>query len=241
MSEEKSSYDATDETDRVISTVVKAVIFDLDGTLAEFSFDWVASRNSIIWWLGSRGYETGGLSPEMRTQEIFDIAEMQAGENTNLPPFAEVRAELVEIVEKFELESAKKIRLIPGVAGLLKSIRSRNKSIAVVTNNGKIPADIALEKSGLKEWIDVLVTRDDVTVLKPYPEGILKALSIMGLEAEDAVYVGDTVEDVRAAKAANVRCVAVSNGRHSRDVFGPEKPDFFIEKTTELASLMSLV
>lgn len=58
---------------------------------------------------------------------------------------------------------------------------------------------------------DAIVTGDDVQERKPHPEGLLKALNILGVESGRVVYVGDAVEDLQMAQGADIRFIAVQS------------------------------
>ena len=69
-----------------------------------------------------------------------------------------------------------------------------------------------LEANGIEDWFEVIITGSDVSVPKPSPEGILKALWQLGIPPGQALYVGDTEVDYQAASAAGTHFVAVVGG-----------------------------
>jgi pyrophosphatase PpaX len=89
---------------------------------------------------------------------------------------------------------------------------------------------MALEKfPGLDLVVDLFVTMEDTTEHKPHPEPLLKGLELAGDVPKDkAVYVGDSPFDVKAAKAAGLRSVAVSWGAFSEDTLREAEPDHLV-------------
>lgn len=109
----------------------------------------------------------------------------------------------------------------PGLVALLDELARRGAALAVVSD---YPAQAKLAALGLADRFDVVVTAQDprVQAFKPNPKGILVALADLGIEPQDALYVGDRPEvDAAAASAAGVRCVLV--GQRARRAGGPDR------------------
>ena len=82
-------------------------------------------------------------------------------------------------------------------------------SLGVVTGNGRKVVGKVLEKHGLAKYFGAVVTREDG--LKPLPDPLLVALERLGCDAGDAVFVGNGLNDARAASAAGVRAICLDN------------------------------
>ncbi|HEX7091285.1 MAG TPA: HAD family hydrolase [Longimicrobiales bacterium] len=108
----------------------------------------------------------------------------------------------------------------PGIPELLTSLRQRRHPVGVVTGKSRRSWEITLARAQLGPF-DVVVLDDDVSAPKPDPEGILLALQHLRAEPERALYVGDSIGDVLAARAAGVRPAAVlwSKREEERDSF----------------------
>jgi HAD superfamily hydrolase (TIGR01509 family) len=113
------------------------------------------------------------------------------------------------------------------------------KKIVVVTNNGRLGTDRTLERLNLGGVLDAVLTRDDVDELKPDPGIVLKALNLAGAKADEAILVGDAIIDIRAAKAASVRCVAVPSGPFPATRLLQEEPDFIVSSLSDVPELVN--
>lgn len=97
----------------------------------------------------------------------------------------------------------------PHLKELLKWLQPQVKT-AVVTNRTDTIARV-LSKFGLDPWFDLVVSANDVTLPKPHPEPLLKALSHFGVDSREMLYIGDSGVDEAAARAADVPLAAYRN------------------------------
>jgi pyrophosphatase PpaX len=85
--------------------------------------------------------------------------------------------------------------------------------------------------------MDVVVGEDDVENPKPHPEPLFKALDHLGVSAGEAIYVGDSVHDMYAGRAAGVLTAAVLWGPFRRSHLEPAAPDYWLERPAQLLQL----
>lgn len=123
--------------------------------------------------------------------------------------------------------------LIPGVAETLGELTGSYK-LALVTTRSRAETDFFLKLTGLTTLFEVIITRDDVRRLKPHPEPLLLAMERLGLGPERCAMVGDTSVDVRSARAAGAKSVAVLCGfGERRDL---EEADLILNSTADLTT-----
>jgi HAD superfamily hydrolase (TIGR01549 family) len=140
------------------------------------------------------------------------------------------RREMETFLNHYELDSAKKSRLFPETISTLQTLRELGAKMGLVTNTSRRAVDVVFEIHGLKEFFDIVVTREDVTKLKPDPEGVL--LATRKLRARRFFVVGDLVLDVLAAKGANGLAIMVTRDLQksdSKDLF-KSLPEIQMEK-----------
>jgi HAD superfamily hydrolase (TIGR01509 family) len=119
-----------------------------------------------------------------------------------------------------------------GINELLQSLSARQIPIAIVTSSRKLFCDRLIAHL---EWsIDTLVTRQDVKLPKPHPAGILIALQQLNIQPEDAIMVGDSPDDINAAKAANVHSIGALWGSPTPDLLIAANPDRSCQTVREL-------
>lgn len=101
----------------------------------------------------------------------------------------------------------------PGIPELVHQLRAAGHRLVVVTNNGADPVSEFIEHHDLAHDLDAVVGRDPhrPELLKPAPESITRALVLLGVPAEAAVFVGDSITDVLAGHAAGVPVIGYAN------------------------------
>src|SRR5476651_1753886 len=147
---------------------IKGIIFDLDGTLFHLAVDWQDVRASLQIVIG---------------REVASISELLQSSPENL------KAKIISSIDKAEAEGANNGHPLDGVIAGLGELSSHYQ-IAVVTRNSRKSALIALKKLRISSCI--LVAREDVSSLKPDPEGFKLALSLLNLPPSEVIAVGDS-------------------------------------------------
>ena len=127
-----------------------------------------------------------------------------------------------------------RISLIDGARDVLESLTTRGVSTAIVTSGGRERVSRELEHHGLASHVHACVYGCDVTQKKPHPEGLLLALERLRVDPDDAVYVGDSPEDIEMARGAGVRSVAIPGGYPNRDALLSAKPDVILDSLRDL-------
>jgi pyrophosphatase PpaX len=135
-------------------------------------------------------------------------------------------------------EMEKEIHLFSGVREMLAELYERGIRIGLVSNGtgGRIKKE--MKKNGIYEYFTVVITDDEVKEFKPNPVGVKQALMAIGVDASDALYVGDMLEDVQAGKNAGTSTAAVTWGAHSLERLRPAKPDYILNSVTELLKFL---
>jgi pyrophosphatase PpaX len=202
--------------------VLKAALFDFDGTLVD--------TTELIY--QSMRHATGEVLGKDLPREI-----LLANVGQPLPRQMEIiDAERAEaLLESYRLHNEEHhdalIQEFPGVEDSLARLRSAGVKVAVVTSKRRFSVEMALKSfPGLGEVVDRFVTMEDTTEHKPDPEPLLKGLEFLGgVPPEEAAYVGDSPFDVAAARAAGITSVAVSWGAFSEDTLRSAEPDHLVE------------
>lgn len=88
--------------------------------------------------------------------------------------------------------------------------------LALVTGSLRVEAEIALKACGIGDCFDVVIAAEDVGLGKPNPEGYLKAIDLLNVSPEESIIVEDSPSGIKAAKAAGIDCIAVTN-THARN------------------------
>ncbi|MFA5553775.1 MAG: HAD family hydrolase [Phycisphaerae bacterium] len=173
---------------------IKAVIFDLDGTITRPFFDFDAIRIEM------------GLS-----REDGPILEAMA----KMTP--QKRAEVQQILDYHEQKAVDESQLNDGAKQTLEQLRNNGMKIGILTRNKTANAVLIAEKHGLK--FDSIIDREDGPV-KPDGFGVLELCRRFAVKPQETLMVGDYLFDIQCAKAA--RAIAVLLANHPRaDEFAP--------------------
>jgi len=107
--------------------------------------------------------------------------------------------------------------------------------IAIISNCRKPLIEMLMDKFGLSEYIDLLISHEDTERIKPEPDQIRLCLKKLNVKPEEAVFVGDMINDITAARKANLRkVIAVTYGWHTRDQLEKLKPDVIVNRAKEI-------
>ncbi|HEY8150024.1 MAG TPA: HAD family hydrolase [Vicinamibacteria bacterium] len=115
--------------------------------------------------------------------------------------------------------------LIDGARDALLRVRRAGLRAGIVTSGDRVRVARELTGLGVAELFEVVVCAEDIVYRKPHPEALLLALDKLGVGAAEAVYVGDSPEDVQMARAAGVLAVGIPGGFPNRDSLAASRPE----------------
>ena len=193
---------------------VSAVLFDLDGTLLDTVADIALALNRTLMESGWAPLAQDDVRRMIGRGSPILIERAAASQGRRINPDGQAA-----LVESFfhhygELEDANEDRAQPyeGAVESLRTVHAAGLHTAVVTNKQHRFADALLERLGLAEWVDVVIGGDTCARRKPDPQPLLFACESLGIAPSESMMVGDSVNDVQAARAAGIPIVCVSYG-----------------------------
>lgn len=211
---------------------IDTVLFDFDGT--------VMDTNNVI--LNSWQHTFRTLAGREEKQEVLVKTFGEPLEDTMKKFFPDVPIEksLYTYRSYHRDNFCELIRMCPGMKELLAQVKAAGYKTGLVTSRLKLTTDQGLEKYGITDLFDTIITADDTSAHKPDPEPINIALRRLGSKAENAVMVGDTMYDILCAKNAGVKSVFVSwsIALEGDEDFGGNYPDYTIDKAEELMGII---
>lgn len=215
-------------------STVDAVLFDLDGTLMD-------TDDQMVENLALRLQRLGRPRLYRLARRLVMAAETPANALMTVLDTLGLDAPLLGIWRwLWSLRGAAKepdYRLMEDAKAMLAALRERYQ-LAVVTTRGRKDAEAFLAQHGLCDVFEVVVTREDTWRLKPHPAPIHRAAERLGVPVERCVMVGDTTVDVKSARRAGARTVAVLCGFGERRELERVKADVVLEQVSDLASLL---
>ena len=187
--------------------MIRCVLFDLDGTLADTAPDLAAALNKMR---TDRGLEALPFDPLRRMASSGARGLVGAGFNLK-PGDAEYEAHRVEFLTNYENALFVHTRLFDGVEALLAAIEVDRKW-GVVTNKAKRFTDPLSRSIGFAGSASCVVSGDTTPHAKPHPAPLLHAAAVSGVAAHECIYVGDDLRDIEAGRAAGMKTLAVTWG-----------------------------
>ena len=195
--------------------MIKAVIFDKDGTLMlteEIYFR--TFRDAVKKYGGKREYvwEDHVNYIGTPTTETFLDVRKKFGLTTSFDEFAQTYREGYK--KAFEEEG-----LVPveGVKELLDTLKKEKIPFAIGTGSVAKSTEFTLRKAGLFEYFDIIVTASDVAKGKPDPETFLLTAKKLRVNPHECLVIGDAINDVLAAKSAGMKIIAITDKSYIED------------------------
>lgn len=193
---------------------IKAVLFDLDGTLIDTATDFIR----IITRMSEQNNWQAPPSTAIREQVSAGAAAMVKLMLTyNNQPISDERVQQFrqQFLDEYEAAICVESRIFPGLEQILRHLENIDTPWGIVTNKPRGLASKLLETLKLEERCEVLVCPEDVRKTKPDPEPMYLALEKLGLPrgvANSVIYVGDHIRDIHAGNNAGMITVLAAYG-----------------------------
>jgi phosphoglycolate phosphatase len=216
--------------------VLKAVVFDLDGTLVDTPRVIVETFLAALAHCGRSGptpaaiRATIGLPLTVAFSGLLGLEDDSADVRSALEEYRRLWRENV-IPRSADL-------LFPGVAEGVAALRQDGLRLGVATSKVQSGAVAQLEVAGIARHFDVIAGYDAVSRPKPEPDLALYVLQRLGIAAADAVAVGDTTHDLLMARAAGLRRIAVTYGAHDEATLRTEDPEWIAHDFAEVVAIL---
>lgn len=189
---------------------IEAVVFDFDGTLFDASEAIFHSFNAAL-----RRHGMPALPhPDIARMIGRPLVEMFPLVDPGASP-EKVQAYIDAYREEFWPICVPLTRPLPGLHACLEALRGRCVRMAIATNRTERGARVILQGFGMEAFFDAIVAIEHVAKVKPDPEPVLRALALLGTTPARGIMVGDTPDDMRAARSAGATAVGITTGYHS--------------------------
>lgn len=211
---------------------VRAVLFDLDGTLVD----------TIELILASFRHATEVVLGTAMADDIL-LAGVGTPLAIQMRSFSQEHAEeLVRVYREHNLVVHDGMAAeFPGVGEVLRELKRAGYPIGVVTSKLAGMAWRGLRLFDLADYVDVMVGADDVKVHKPDPYPLNYAAGLLGVALTECAYIGDSPHDMQAAVDGGAVAIAALWGPFDRDVVMGPGPDYALESITELPILLQKI
>jgi 2-phosphoglycolate phosphatase len=206
----------------------KVFLFDMDGTLVD-TFDLIyESFNKALEEHGKTKMTKRDFDKKLFGKPVDSTISRLLGITTK-----EEHKKILKSFERYWLENLPKVKVFKNVPQTLKSLKQSGYVLGVVSTSPRDVIAETLKQTGVLDYFDVLIGEEDAKNKKPHHEPIVNALSILRAGADKAVFIGDTIYDVQAGKAAGCRTIFMLNP-YNGEVLEQVKPDRVIKDISEL-------
>ncbi|MEI7984413.1 MAG: HAD family hydrolase [Armatimonadota bacterium] len=208
---------------------VKAILFDIDGTL-------VNGLSMIVAGLGDAFEKYGSHRPN--DAEILALIGIPLSEQMTrfgcCPKDDDEKEEMIQFaIERYQAHIDLETEYTEAVEAL-KLASTSQINIALVTSRNSQELENLRDSFSAWDFVDTTVCSSDVCKPKPHPESALLALSNLNGEPKDSVFIGDSIFDLKCAKSAGIRCGAVLYGAGRKEDLLAEAPDLIFTTPLDL-------
>lgn len=187
---------------------LRAVLFDMDGTLLDSAPDFIAICQAMR---AERGLAP--IDEQLIRDQVSGGARAMVATSFAMDPQAEqFEALRLEFLERYQEHCAVLTRPFDGIEQLLANIEQAKLLWGVVTNKPLRFAEPIMQRLGLAERSAILICPDHVKHSKPDPEPMILACSQLGLDPASVLFVGDDLRDIESGRAAGTKTAAVTYG-----------------------------
>lgn len=232
-------YDRSTQSAPDMNTALQSILIDLDGTLVDSIPDITSAVNVMMAEFGLRHHSEEQVRTWVGSGARRLVQRALADVNGATDTGDEFERACAVFFKAYEQGVCERTRLFPGVEEALVSLRAEGLKLSCVTNKPRHLAVTLLRTLGVSEYFSVIAGGDSVSRQKPDPAVLRYAVQKLGTPAAACLMVGDSVNDVEAARAAGIKVVCVTYGyNHGGDIRDAE-PDAVIDNLTELRSVVS--
>jgi HAD superfamily hydrolase (TIGR01509 family) len=210
-----------------IKLKVKAILFDLDGTIVDSKQAYMEAARTAFQAMGQESPTTRtALQIPKRIEQNQPIDDLT---HANTTQFLQV------YLKTFYAITEVKTKPIPNIHTALETLQQKAK-LALITmrNIPKTTITKELQHFGLATYFTHIITAQDTRKPKPSPEALIKTLKAIDVQICDCLTVGDSPSDIKAGKTAGAKTAAVLSGLYTKQELAKLNPDLILKDATQL-------
>jgi phosphoglycolate phosphatase len=212
---------------------IRSVTLDLDGTLVDTVADLAEAANRMLAELG----EPSRTVDEVRSFVGKGIPKLveRCLDRGELPSFDRLHAAHEVFKRHYAEVNGVASTIYPGVMEGLEYLKARGVPMGVITNKANVFTDQLLERLGLTSYFAVVVGGDTTPNKKPHPDPVLYACDALGSRPEENLHIGDSMNDIEAARAAGSPVYCVPYGYNEGEEVDSDDCDALVSTVLEAA------
>ncbi len=210
---------------------VKGIFLDLDGTIVDSKEAYIEAARMAFHSIGQKPpEEKTAFEIPKRIEQGLTITDITNGNNKKF---------LSVYLKTYYSVTREKTKLIPNVTATLETLSAKTKLALITMRQAPKKAIIKeLECFGISKYFTYVVTALDTPKPKPSPEALLKCVQALDIEICECLIAGDSVNDVRAGKAAGAKTAAVLSGLYQCEELIKECPDLLLNDVNALPNFI---
>jgi HAD superfamily hydrolase (TIGR01509 family) len=217
---------------------VETILFDFEGTLVDFQWNLIGAVRETVEMLRTSGFPIDRFQ-DFKYSTLMNETMKMAIERRQSPD--EVKEKIGAIYDRYDEDALTRWTLRPNARHFLSALKTKGMKTGLVSNVGGKTLEKALLKLDLHPFFNVVVSRNDVQFMKPSGEGLGLVLSRLQVIKDKALYVGDSLDDIQAAKTTGVRVIIIMGNENSKEELLSAGPDQLIHHFNELLPSLTRV
>ena len=222
---------------------MKIAIFDFEGTPVDFQWQLKPALEAIYPQIAPN-IAAANLDRDLILKLDYCRLYNYLQRNISNTELAEETLQLIDnVFDYYDADAARRWQLYPEVPKLLAQLKAAGWGIALDSNVGRKSLKQMFKKFALDDYFDLTISRNDVSRLKPEPEGIRRILNYYNdnqTPSEQTFLIGDSVTDIETARNAGIKVAILINGEDKTARLRSHHPDFMINNLSELEKIFSL-
>ena len=209
---------------------IRVIIFDFDGTIANTSPLIFTSFNAVAQKYLGKTFSSQEIITLYGPTEDQIIAQLVKPEerDTAIAEFYKVYSNNPQLVERFA-----------GIKQFFLQAQHQGIILGIFTGKGRRTCLINLEQLGYASYFSHIITGDEITRIKPHPEGIQQILAATAAKPEETLFIGDSVADMKSGHAAGVKTGAALWDPYYDKRILEMQPDYIFNSITELNQILN--
>ncbi len=216
----------------------KMILIDLDGTLVDSVPDLAFCVDAMMGRLGRAPYGDAAVRNWVGNGVERLVRRSLTGQLNGEPGDADFEQAYPIFLELYRDNTSQRSRLYPGIREGLDWLKGAGYRLGCVTNKAAQFTEPLLRDLGVRDFFEIVISGDSLPRNKPDPMPLLHAAAHFGADPADALMIGDSVSDVKAARAAGFRIFCMSYGyNHGQDI-RDFHPDAVLDSLVEVQGLL---
>lgn len=208
-----------------------AILFDLDGTIADTALDLSATLNHLLTLAGRQEISHDQVR-NMVGEGALALIIKGFSHNGEKPTQKELDILFDQYLEYYRNHIADHTVIFPGALQMLKTLKEQNIPLAICTNKNIDLTHLLLKELDIIDYFATITCGDSFPYKKPDPRHLFSTCKLMNVDPTDAIMVGDSINDIEAARTAKILSVGVTFG-YTKTSMTDLSPDLIINHFDE--------